>query len=145
MFAALISGIAMANTVSETRNATDGVYVGKVTGVSTTGGILGSVPGPRGIIHEGMGEAYLSSGFISEHYKTGVIEFYGPNEEEKTYDDGSIGLKVLGKERYDSSGKLIFGATCVWVWGISFNGGWDPQNENDTISSVSDPAVGPIT
>lgn len=144
LLAVLIPGIAMANTVSETRNATDGIYVGKVTWVSTTGGILGSVPGPSGIAHEGMGEVRLSSGILSEHYKTGVIEFYGVNEDEKIY-GGDIGLKVKGIERYDSSGKLVFGATRVWVWGVSFNGGWDPLNEKDYISSVSDTPSGPIT
>ena len=144
LLGALIPGMAMANTVSETRNAMEGTLVGHITGVSTTGGILGSVPGSNGIGHEGMGEAYLSNGITSEDYKTGVIEFHGAYEEKEIY-GGNIGLEVKGIERYDSSGKLVFGATRVWVWGVSFEGGWYPWDENDYISSVSDTSAGSIT
>ncbi len=128
---------ATAGTVTATRNALDLPYEGTVAATSTTGGIMGA-PAPDGVSHQGVGDAYLT--FLNIHtriYRTPVIQFKGEGFVMKQ--DANMGIVVWGIEKYQPDGDLQFASTRVWVWGVSFKGGWyyHPLSR-DYVSSTCD-------
>jgi|GEM_PF-2849819 hypothetical protein len=141
----VIAGLALlpwaaAGTATGTRNAYDGIYVGTVTAVSTTGGIMGA-PAPNGVSHQGFGEAGLSCGFDSRQYKTPIIQLQGSGQ--LSWMSSDIGIIVKGAEQYQPDGDLQFAYTRVWVWGVSFDGGWYYLGPNsDCVSSTCDAGSG---
>ncbi len=128
-----------AGTVSQTRNAVMGIDVGSVTAVSTTGGIMGE-PAPSGVSHQGVGEAHFSLSGVT--YRTPILRFMGPGRE--MAQDGHIAIVVIGYEWYQSDGDLQFAYTRVWVWGVSFQGGWYYTGpfSTDYVSSTCDAGPG---